>query len=87
MHYVYLLKSKKSSWIYVGYTADLNRRLQEHRNGKTRTTSRLGPMVLVYYEAYLSSKDAIEREKQLKHYGAALGHLKCRIKNSLKSAG
>ncbi len=87
MYYVYVLKSQKSSWLYLGYTANLERRLQRHQDGQTITTSRLGPMELVYYEAYRSSKDAKQREKQLKYYGASLGHLKRRIKESLESAG
>ncbi len=40
----------------------------------------------VYYEAYLAEKDARERERMLKHYGASLGHLKARIRNSMGRA-
>ncbi len=83
MYCVYVLKSKKSEWIYIGYTADLNRRLKEHKMGKTYTTSRLGPMELVYYEAFTSESDAKMREKRLKQHGASLGHLKKRINGCL----
>jgi len=37
----------------------------------------------MYYEAYLSEKDARERERKLKKYGSALGHLKKRSSNAL----
>lgn len=87
MFYVYVLKSLNSNWLYIGYTANLKQRIQTHNNGKCVTTSRFKPMKLVYYEAYYSSNDAEEREKQLKQHGASLGHLKKRIKESLKSAG
>ena len=44
---------------------------------------------LAYYEAYLNEQDARDRERMLKQYGAARGHLKQRIGHStgLESAG
>ena len=38
---------------------------------------------LIYYEAYLTEKDARERERQLKKYGSSLEHLKKRLSNTL----
>ena len=38
---------------------------------------------LVYYEAYMSKKDAMEREQKLKQRGNAKRWLKERITNSL----
>lgn len=87
MYYVYLLKARNTNWIYVGYTNNLEQRLNEHKARRSITTSRLGPMELAYYEAYRSIDDAKERERQLKNYGSALGHLKRRAKRSLVSAG
>ena len=84
MHYVYVLQSeKRSSYIYVGNTSDLKRRLKEHNNGSTHSTKCYAPFKLVYYEAYLDRKDALEREDKLKHHGSVIGHLKKRLKNSL----
>jgi putative endonuclease len=84
MYYVYVLKSSKyASRIYIGFTSDLKKRLLAHSSGSTYTTSRLRPLELVYYEAYRSKIDAKRREKQLKRYGSALGHLKKRISDSL----
>ncbi len=84
MYYVYVLKSLGlKDKIYIGYTSDLNKRLKEHMTGKNYTTARILPVELVYYEAYKSKMDAQSREKQLKQYGNALGHLKKRIKNCL----
>ena len=82
-YYVYILKSKSSRWLYIGYTGSLQRRPAEHKAGKSKTTVRLGTTELVYYEAFNSSKDAKKREGQLKKHGAALGHLKNRIQDSI----
>ncbi len=77
MYYVYILKHPKTSFIYVGYSDDVYRRLKEHKIDKPNWK-------LIYYEAYLSKKDARVREKQLKHYGSSIGHLRKRIDNSMK---
>ncbi len=83
MHYVYLLKSKKQDFFYVGSTNDLRRRFLEYNSGKELSTKFYAPFNLVYYEAYQSRKDAVMREKKLKHHGAVIGHLKKRVKYSL----
>lgn len=83
MHYIYVLKSKKDGKLYIGYTVDLRRRLLEH-NAKTSTaTAYRTPLELIYYEAYLSSKDAKNREKKLKNFSGSYTHLKRRIEDSL----
>ncbi len=85
MYYVYLIKSQKvKGWKYIGSTNDLERRIEEHNNGKVFSTKNYRPFVLVYYEAYISEKDAREREKQLKYFGNAYKFLVRRIENSLK---
>jgi putative endonuclease len=83
MHYLYVLKSKKDSHLYVGNTNNLQRRLAEHNRGRIVSTKKYKPFALVYYEAYLHRKDAIEREDKLKHHGSVIGHLKKRLKRSL----
>lgn len=87
MHYVYLLKSEKTRWLYVGYTSNLTKRLNEHNSGKNYSTKKYLPVRLIYYESYASKLDAIEREKRLKHYGSSLQKLKDRIKKSAGGAG
>ncbi|MDP3788933.1 MAG: GIY-YIG nuclease family protein [Candidatus Omnitrophota bacterium] len=85
--YVYILKSDRKDWIYIGMTSDLSRRLQQHYLGKNYSTKRYLPVRLVYYEAYSSIADAMKREKSLKYYGNALRELKKRIANSLGKGG
>ena len=83
MYYVYFLKSRKSDFFYVGSTHDLRERFREHNQRKNRSTKYYAPFKLIYYEAYLSKKDALLREEKLKHHGAVIGHLKKRVQNSL----
>ncbi|MEA1926467.1 MAG: GIY-YIG nuclease family protein [Patescibacteria group bacterium] len=84
MCYVYLLKSKKiDHWHYVGSTNNLKKRYKEHQKGKVFSTKNYEPFILIYYEAFLSEKDAREREKQLKYKGNSLKFLKKRLEYSL----
>ena len=78
-HYVYLLKSEKTSYIYIGCTSNLTKRLIEHREEKVRSTKKMLPVELIYYEAYESKDCAYQREKKLKMYGSGLEKLKSRI--------
>ena len=83
MYYVYILKNLKTKNLYIGYTRNLQRRINEHRNGKVYTTKRLGNDVdLVYYEAYKNENDARDREKSFKSSGSVYNGLVKRIKRS-----
>jgi len=84
MFYVYVIKSKKDSSIYIGYTNDLVRRIKEHNAGKSEYTKNKYPYELIYYESYKSISDAKYREKNLKKFAQAYSQLKKRIKNSLE---
>jgi predicted GIY-YIG superfamily endonuclease len=52
MYYVYLLKSKKDSGFYIGYSSDLRRRFTEHTEGRVESTKNRRPLELIYYESY-----------------------------------
>jgi putative endonuclease len=66
MHYVYVLQSESDAGLYIGYSANLRRRLTEHQAGLSKATSYRGPWRLIYYEAYLVAADAKGREEFLK---------------------
>lgn len=83
MYYLYLIKSKTKEFLYIGRTSNLNKRLNEHNDGKNVSTRDAVPYELIYYESYKNEKDAIDREIKLKHHGSTIGHLKKRLKNSL----
>lgn len=85
MYYVYVIQSTGKSFLYIGSTPDLRRRLEAHNSKKNFATKPYAPFELVYYEAYRDERDALDRERKLKHYGSAIGHLKRRIRRSLKS--
>lgn len=74
MYYVYVLKNRVEGQIYIGYTEDLRRRLQQHKNKNPE---------LIYYEAYKSRSDARKREKNLKYHGQSKRKLKERLVESL----
>jgi len=83
MFYVYIIKSKKDGSIYIGYTADLKRRIKEHNSSTSKSTKNKVPLELVYYESYKSMKDAKYRERNLKRFAKAYQQLKKRISSSL----
>ncbi len=83
-HYVYLLRSNKTRWIYIGCTNNLKKRIKEHNEGKVYSTKKMLPVELVYYEAYRSKDIAFEREKALKKYGSGLAKIKSRLGVAIK---
>ena len=83
MFYVYVLRSEPDDRFYIGYTANLKRRLIEH-NSDGNTSTRGRRWTLVYYEAYKSTQAARERERILKHDGRSRRALMDRIKQYLE---
>ena len=64
--YVYVLESSKDKKRYLGYTNNLVRRLEEHKNGFSLSTQFRLPLQLIYFEGCLERDDAKRREKYLK---------------------
>jgi len=86
-YYVYILRSKKDGQWYTGYTSDLRKRFKQHNNGEFNSwTKGRGPFELIYYEAYLHSKDAQAREKQIKS-GPGRRYMRERLKRFLSLTG
>ncbi len=69
--------------LYIGSTNNLKRRLEEHNAGKNISTKNRAPLELVYYEAYRSKVDSLERERKLKHFNNSYTELKKRISRSI----
>ena len=84
MYYVYVIINEGGG-IYVGYSADVNRRLKEHNRGSNKSTSG-HKWRLVYYEAYGSERDARAREAKLKQRGQGKRHLLSRISHSIEES-
>jgi len=66
MPYIYILKSLKNGRYYVRSTIDLDRRLEEHNQKKSKYTREAGPFVLVYKQVFDTPKEARQREYQVK---------------------
>ena len=66
MYTVYIIYSQSLDKHYIGFSSDVTDRLRKH-NRKSKGFSNLGkPWVLLYSESFLTMKDAMAREKQLK---------------------
>ncbi|NKI30517.1 GIY-YIG nuclease family protein [Muricauda sp. DJ-13] len=63
--YVYILECSDGTY-YTGSTVDLDKRIEQHQDGRgaNHTRKRL-PVKLVYVEEYLNIASAFEREKQI----------------------
>ena len=67
MHFVYILESEVSPGRhYVGETVDVERRLDEHNQGKSVHTNKYRPWALKTYIAFADRAKAIEFEAYLK---------------------
>lgn len=68
-YYVYFMASNNKGALYIGVTNDLQRRASEHKSGAIPGfTQKYHCSNLVYYETFSDVNEAIEREKQLKHW-------------------
>ncbi|RTL51476.1 MAG: GIY-YIG nuclease family protein [Rhodocyclaceae bacterium] len=66
---VYILASKPNGTLYIGVTSDLLKRIWEHKQDLAEGfTKKYGVHDLVYFEQHETMPQAIEREKQLKHW-------------------
>lgn len=68
-YFVYILASKRNGTLYIGVTNSLKKRIWEHKNNIVEGfTNRYKVKELVYFEIYNDIKEAIIREKRLKHW-------------------
>ena len=67
--YTYILSNKSNSIVYVGVTANIVKRVYEHKQKIIEGfTKKHNLDKLVYFETYNDIRDAIAREKQLKKW-------------------
>ena len=68
-YWVYMLASGPGGTLYVGVTNDLVRRTYEHREGLADGfTKRYSIKSLVYFEQHDEITNALQREKNIKHW-------------------
>ena len=65
----YILFSRRTSRYYVGSTQDMANRLQEHNSGEGHATRSGAPWVIVWKEEFLTRREALVRERQIKARG------------------
>jgi putative endonuclease len=66
MYYTYVIRSLKDGSLYKGHCKDIDKRLQQHNAGMTRSIKSKTPYELKYYEEFESREEAIKREKYFK---------------------
>jgi putative endonuclease len=70
--WVYFMTNRRDGVLYVGVTSDLAKRAWEHREGVVAGfTKRYRLKRLVYAEYHGDIRDAIQRERNLKHWPRA----------------
>jgi putative endonuclease len=70
--FVYIMASRRNGTIYIGSTADLPRRVWEHRNDVVPGfTRKYGCHLLVWFETYDSQEEARLRERRMKEWKRA----------------
>jgi putative endonuclease len=68
-YYLYILATKKNGTLYVGITANLIKRVFEHKSNVVEGfTQKYNIHNLVYYEVYTDINNAIQREKNIKKW-------------------
>ncbi len=68
MYFMYILSNDLSGKHYIGSTNNLERRLDEHNRGQTKSTKKTGKWSIIYTEQFMSGIDAKRREQQVKSY-------------------
>jgi len=63
---VYVLQSANDGGLYIGFTTNLMRRLEEHNSSTSAATACRRPFELIFCEYYRSKPDALRREVYLK---------------------
>jgi putative endonuclease len=67
LFYVYVLHASKHNKIYIGFTSDLEARINSHNELATKGwTVKFRPWNLIHLETFESKSEAMKREKELK---------------------
>ena len=68
LFYVYIIENTLNNGWYIGFSTDVERRLEEHnaKIGSEHTRKTKGDWKIIYLEGYIDKRDALGREKYLK---------------------
>ncbi|MDP3778941.1 MAG: GIY-YIG nuclease family protein [bacterium] len=65
-HFLYILKSIGNARYYIGTTADTDTRLNQHNNGRVKSTKAYRPWVIAYTKIFSNKISARQTEIHLK---------------------
>lgn len=66
-HFVYILLTENNT-LYCGYTDDVEKRFQTHKEGKgAKYTKANKPVKIVYTKEYENKTEALKEEYRIKH--------------------
>jgi len=66
MNFVYIVECTDGT-LYTGWTTNMEKRLERHNKGKgAKYTRARYPVVLKYYEEFVSKEEALKRENAVK---------------------
>lgn len=65
-YYAYVLFSHRDRKLYIGYTSDLEKRLEAHNEGLNVSIRSRRPLQLIYFEGHIRQTDALRRELYFK---------------------
>ena len=66
MFYLYVLRSQQTGDLYVGSTADVEKRLQRHNRGDAKSTRHGVPWAVLHTESFVTRSEAVRRERYYK---------------------
>jgi len=72
MYAVYILTNKKKTVLYIGFTGNLEQRIEQHRSFEIEGfTKKYNLDKLIYFEEFKNIDDAKAREKAMKRWNRA----------------
>jgi putative endonuclease len=68
MYSVYIIRSQNRNYTYIGISDNVERRLNQHNLGYSKTTKPYSPFKLLHVENLPSRQEARKREKYYKDW-------------------
>ncbi|NNL91322.1 MAG: GIY-YIG nuclease family protein [Saprospiraceae bacterium] len=65
MYYTYILHSTKQNRYYIGYTNDIERRINEHNKKRVGYTKIADDWILVYKSEHEEKRSAMQEERKI----------------------
>jgi putative endonuclease len=66
MYYTYIIFAKTLNKYYTGSCSNIETRLNDHLNGRSKFTKTAKDWILVYFETFTSRSLAVKREMEIK---------------------